>query len=220
MFALGSALGTCLASIYLRLRDASLSELTVPRWTTEKLRWYWLAAGLLIAPAGVVCNLIASGISISQQLSLSGFVSYLVAVTIQPIAEEFIFRLLLLGILIRFFIDIRLAVIIQAIAFALIHAELGILGQLAAFVSAVSFALSIMAYRSVWIPIALHMSLNISEMFRGLALGMTFSGDLINAKITLEELLVPGLTAAVLLAWSVAGFLQSGLQRTSDRYSE
>ena len=141
------------------------------------LRWLailpllWLAAfawQLLLAAAGHAPDLqdaVQMFLAVDSPWARAGFVLF--AVALVPFAEEILFRGILLPLLIRR-AGPAAGLLLTALAFAALHADLGTFPALALFSVALSLALA--RTGTLWVPVAMHALFNAANLALLLAL--------------------------------------------------
>jgi membrane protease YdiL (CAAX protease family) len=205
------AVGVYLTHAHLGNLDDDLTGYFVFRGDAPGLRPWWLAAACFLPIAIASLSVAIDGIAIASDVNIAGLLSYAVAGVVQPTAEELVMRLLLLAGLARLGVRLWLAVLIQALVFALLHPEVGYWAQAVVVLYALSLALALLLYRSLWVAVALHSLFNLCEIVRGLLSGESFGSDSLARHLEPGEVVVPAFTAVALLFWAVAACIVTRL---------
>ncbi len=98
---------------------------------------------------------------LGDMLSVVGFIA---TVIVAPIAEEILFRGLILGELTKCF-NVHIAIVLQAVLFGIMHGN--IIWATIAFLSAVLYGYFIKKYESIFTSILGHMSVNLLSFIVG-----------------------------------------------------
>ena len=166
---------------------------------------------LLCAAVGVSFSLLSDGAVYFSKLSElfpgyqgiitkilgKSFITEIVVVgLLAPICEEFVFRGAVLGRLRKYSVKLPLALIIQALLFALVH--MNIVQGAATFVLGVLLGVLVVWSKTIWAPIVTHITYNSISVIMVHALGDTDIPDGVFAGITIAALAVTVVIIAAL----------------------
>lgn len=144
------------------------------KWLRE-LGEGWLLGMLLVLTGYVLMLLTGMAQSEGWYFLPATFLGWFLLFLIQPFFEELVFRGFLMSILIRYF-DKRVALIVSAVAFALVHGTndgFSLIGFLSIMVAGFLFGLLFLKSGQLWLPTAMHAAWNFTQ---GVICGFPTSG--------------------------------------------
>lgn len=135
----------------------------------------WLLGTLLVLAGFFVMWIIGVAEPAGFEFIASTFLGWLLLFLLQPFVEELIFRGFLMSLLARYF-NIRVALVVSSVAFALVHAfndGFSTIGFLTILVSGVLLGMLFLRSGRLWLPTGLHAAWNFVQ---GVVLGYPTSG--------------------------------------------
>lgn len=187
MFACGTFLGYWISNVYLSYKDEFAVNLLKPKLKMDGTSRLWIVLGCIVCITSAPLFAFVEGFSIANNLSVSGAIARFFVATVQPIAEELIFRIVLFLFLLRLGAGFLLAVLLQAVFFCAAHPGYGLLGQSIIFIWSILLLVTVVLYKSIWPAIILHISINLGQLIRAVLVGENFSSMSSQYQIDVSE---------------------------------
>jgi membrane protease YdiL (CAAX protease family) len=210
--AVGAAAGYYLSTIYISNKDSFAHSLLKPQFNSEIIPFRWILVGCFICFVSAPFSALIEGVSLSQGFSVSGAFAKFFVATVQPAAEELIFRVIIFLFLLRLKLGFWLSVLGQALMFAAIHPGYGIFGQSIIFIWSILLLFTVVIFNSIWPATLLHISTNLGQLTRGILVGEDFSEESFQQTIELSEFYVQAAISLPFAAWvALMVFMSKGI---------
>ena len=219
--AFGAAtLGTYLAAIFLRTRQWDLAPY-LQICSLKRYRSVFYIA-LLLPPTiglglGLAMNTVALPLEVGdhQIIVITGNA---LASVLMAIAEEFIFRVVVLIGLIRAGARVSLALVLQALLFTVFHQGGGIYAQVVIFTIAMALGFFVMHTKSVIPAMIAHATWNLTELTRSVLVGGDFLGVSAAPPTEFMDVIIPATVSLSMLTAAIVGYALD--RSTAPRLSE
>ncbi|MBK6595532.1 MAG: CPBP family intramembrane metalloprotease [Burkholderiales bacterium] len=134
------------------------------------------------------------------------------------IAEEFIFRVVVLIGLIRAGARVSLALVLQALLFTVFHQGGGIYAQVVIFTIAMALGFFVMHTKSVIPAMIAHATWNLTELTRSVLVGGDFLGVSAAPPTEFMDVIIPATVSLSMLTAAIVGYALN--RSTAPRLSE